>query len=111
MAVETAVVNFDLDSLSTNGFFGLVTITAENAAVDSNGVLWMPESIAYPLGNYNGATAVTQSDPLLASDGSTPNVLYTIVVEGGNAPATMLVHQQLNGSASPISLSSLVSGT
>lgn len=102
MTVATVKVTFNLDSLSVTEFTGTVTITAENAAVDSNDVLWMPESLVYDL------STATESDDLLGSDDSTPSVLYTIVVEGGNAPALVLEHQTLNSADSPISLSSLV---
>jgi hypothetical protein len=101
--VKTVIVSFDIASPS-NQFDGVVTITAETATVDGNGILWMPDSLVYDL-----ATA-TQSEPLLGSDGSTPVLKYTIVVEGGNSPAVMLVHQVLNSTSSPVSLSSLISG-
>jgi hypothetical protein len=100
--VLTAVVTFDLDSLSTGAFKGTVTITAETPAVDANGALWMPASLVYDL------STATESDPLLASDGSTPELLYTVVIEGGNAAPIVLVHRSLLSSASPVALSSLI---
>jgi hypothetical protein len=102
--VATVIMTFDLDALTVTQFSGVVTITAESPAIDGNGILWMPESLVYDL------STATQSDPMLGSDGSTPALKYTVIVEGGNAPAIVLVHQILNSAASPVSLSSLIAG-
>lgn len=99
-AVETVTVIFDTESLSAE-YAGSVTISAENAAVDANGVTWMPDSVVYDL-----ATA-TESEGLLPSDQSTPRVLYTIIIEGGNSAPVILTHVVLDGNE-PITLSSLI---